>query len=103
MKKIFSLLFAVSFIFFSVSLVAQESNTSDDYKIKPGDRLEICVFEIEELSKTVCVSKIGEIDYPLLGFIQVEGLTKKELGEKITLGINHILIDPKVKVTIKKL
>ena len=43
-----------------------------DYKIGPEDLLEISVFEVENLNKTVRVSSQGNISLPLLGVVRVK-------------------------------
>src|SRR5438874_731064 len=42
-----------------------------DYKIGPEDLLEVSVFEVPELSRTVRVSASGEISLPLVGSLKV--------------------------------
>ncbi len=54
-----------------------------EYRIGPKDLLEISVFESPELSQTVRVSEDGSITLPLLGKVEVEGLTKEKLESKI--------------------
>jgi polysaccharide export outer membrane protein len=74
-----------------------------DYKIGPEDLLEITVFEVEKLNKTVRVSAQGNISLPLLGVLRVKGLTANELEKEIKdlLGEKY-LQDPQVSVFIKE-
>jgi len=74
-----------------------------DYKIGPEDLLEITVFEVEKLNKTVRVSAQGNISLPLLGVLRVKGLTANELEIEIRdlLGEKYIQ-DPQVSVFIKE-
>ena len=74
-----------------------------DYKIGPEDLLEITVFEVEKLNKTVRVSAQGNISLPLLGVLRVKGLTANELEKEIRelLGEKY-LQDPQVSVFIKE-
>src|ERR1039458_5884581 len=44
-----------------------------DYRIGPEDLLEVSVFEVPELSRSVRVSASGEISLPLVGAFPVVG------------------------------
>jgi polysaccharide export outer membrane protein len=74
-----------------------------DYQIGPEDLIEISVFEEEKLNKTVRVSSQGNISLPLLGILNVKGLTANELEKEIRdlLGEKY-LQDPHVSVFIKE-
>jgi polysaccharide export outer membrane protein len=74
-----------------------------DYIIGSEDLLEISVFEVEELNKTVRVSSQGSISLPLLGTLKAKGLTVNELEREIrdTLAEKY-LQDPQVTVFIKE-
>ncbi len=56
-----------------------------EYIIGPQDLLEIKVFELPELNQTVRVSEDGSITLPLLGSVQVGGLTKDGVEEKLKM------------------
>jgi len=74
-----------------------------DYKIGPQDLLEITVFEVEKLNKTVRVSSQGNINLPLLGVLKVKGLTVEELEKEIrSLLAEKYMQDPQVNVLIKE-
>jgi polysaccharide export outer membrane protein len=55
----------------------------NDYLLGPGDLLQVDVFELEELSKTVRVDGDGSITYPMLGRVELGGLTKRAAEEKL--------------------
>lgn len=74
-----------------------------DYIIGPEDLLEISVFGLPEMNKTVRVSAEGVIVLPLLRSIKVEGLTQKELEEKIgALLAEKYIQNPQVTIFIKE-
>ncbi|MGH7885688.1 MAG: polysaccharide biosynthesis/export family protein, partial [Thermodesulfobacteriota bacterium] len=54
-----------------------------DYVVGPADLLEVKIFEAERLSDSVRVSSTGKITLPLLGSIDVSGLTARETEIKI--------------------
>lgn len=93
----FALMFAFVCFFWG-----QEKDTVE-FKIGAKDLLEISVFGLEELNRTVRVSEEGKISLPLLGEIQVGGLTKTELEKKLSqLLEEEYLQNPQVTVFIKE-
>src|SRR5215471_21205682 len=55
-----------------------------DYVIGPGDLLEILVFDVAELSRSVRVSQTGTIALPLVPVrLHVSGLTESQAGQKV--------------------
>ena len=62
-------------------LFAQEQ--TGDYRIGPKDVLEIRVFEIPELNQERRVSDSGAIDLPLLGQVNVSGMTATQIKSRL--------------------
>ncbi len=86
-----------------ISSLALSKSSRGDYKIGPEDLLEITVFEVEKLNKTVRVSAQGDISLPLLGVLRVKDLTANELEKKITeMLAEKYLRNPYVSVFIKE-
>jgi polysaccharide export outer membrane protein len=84
-----------------VSFLSAQGIEKTDYKIGPKDLLEISVFGLDELNSTERVSEEGKITLPLLGEIEVNGLTKGELENKISQLLEEkYLQDPQVSVFI---
>jgi polysaccharide export outer membrane protein len=73
-----------------------------EYKIGPGDLLDIKVFGVDQLTTTVRVSESGKVTLALLGEIDVGGLTKPELERKLAQLLSKDLVDPQVTVFIKE-
>jgi polysaccharide export outer membrane protein len=74
-----------------------------DYIIGPEDLLEISVFGLPEMNKTVRVSAEGTIVLPLLRSVKAEGLTQKELEERIaTLLAEKYIQNPQVSIFIRE-
>ena len=71
------------------------------YVLGPSDSLDIDVFGIPELSKSVTVDLTGRIALPLVGELKVSGLTTSELTDLLVQRLRqaHVL-DPKVTVNI---
>ena len=86
----------------SIILFGQARFTAD-YKIGAKDLIEISVFGLNDMNKTVRVSEGGKITLPLLGEVEVEGLTKTELEKKLSqLFEEKYLQSPQVTVFIKE-
>lgn len=75
----------------------------DDYRIGPSDLIEISVFQVPEMSKTVRVGSRGTLTLPLIGQIVAGGLTAQELETLVALKLKQsYLQDPQVSVFIKE-
>jgi polysaccharide export outer membrane protein len=86
---------------------AQENGTNtaaeSDYRVGPGDVLEIEVYDDPDLSGLMTVQHAGEIPFPLLGDVKVSGLTAREVRETLTLLLaKDYLVDPQVVVKVKE-
>lgn len=74
-----------------------------DYRIGRQDLLEIRVFGVDELDQTVRVADDGAISMPLLGRLDVAGLSKSELEALIArLLESRFVRDPQVTVFVKE-
>jgi polysaccharide export outer membrane protein len=86
-----------------LSALSSRRTSHRDYRIGPQDLLEITVFEVEKLNKSVRVSSQGNINLPLLGVLKVKGLTVEELEKEIrSLLAEKYMQDPQVNVLIKE-
>ncbi len=82
---------------------ASISTQRSDYIIGSEDLLEISVFELEGLNKTVRVSEEGMINLPLLGEVRAEGLTRRGLEEVVRSLLEEKYINsPQVSVFIRE-
>lgn len=88
--------------------VTQETQTAAreyfirEYIIGPRDLLEIKVFELPEFNHTVRVSEDGSITLPLLGNVQVGGLTKERVEQKLAELLDKYVKKAQVSVFIKE-
>jgi len=75
-----------------------------DYKITPSDLLEIEVFGVSELKRTVRVNTSGQIAMPLIGTVTVAGLTPADAEALIALQYagKNFLQDPQVSIFVKE-
>lgn len=97
------MVFGLLFVFVGALLLFGQESRSLEYKIGPQDLLEISVFGLDEMNKTVRVSEDGDITLPLLGQIIVQNLTGSELEQKLArLLAEKYLQDPQVTVFIRE-
>ncbi|HNS04838.1 MAG TPA: polysaccharide biosynthesis/export family protein [Candidatus Saccharicenans sp.] len=73
-----------------------------EYIIGPRDLLEIKVFELPEFDQTVRVSEDGSITLPLIGNVQVGGLTKDKAEEKLSELLQKYVKKAQVSIFIKE-
>jgi polysaccharide export outer membrane protein len=79
------------------------SSGGGDYEVGPGDVLDVAVFGNDDLSRVPTVQTNGSITFPLLGEVQVAGLTIAEVQRKITnLLAKDYLVNPQVEVKVKE-
>ncbi|MBI4687496.1 MAG: polysaccharide biosynthesis/export family protein [Nitrospirae bacterium] len=85
-------------------LMKQPANTlrESDYILGPEDLIEIDVFQVEELKRTVRINSSGFINLPIIGRIDAGGLTISELEAEINKSLTKYLQEPAVTVFIRE-
>lgn len=74
-----------------------------DYKIGINDLLEVEVFEVSELKRTVRVNDGGQISLPLIGLVRVAGLSPSDAERLIATRYGEkYLQDPQVSIFIRE-
>lgn len=80
---------------------ATPGNTA--YKIGPLDVLDITVFRVPELTRSVQVADTGSINMPLIGDVQTAGRTAQEVERDLTSRLGaKFLQSPQVTVYVKE-
>ncbi len=88
------------FLFFCLSFSIA---WAEDYLAGPGDVLGISVYDNEDLATKVRVSTAGTIVMPLLGQVEVQGMTVNAITDKITrLLANGYLVNPQVNIFVEE-
>jgi polysaccharide export outer membrane protein len=87
----------------NLTLSSVSDPTNKAYVIGPRDVLEVSVFKVPELSKTVQVSEAGTIAYPLVGEMQASGRTARQVEQDLTktLGAKY-LQQPQISVSVRE-
>lgn len=70
----------------------------DEYRLRPGDELDIRLLHNPEFSDRVIVAPDGQISMPLAGFVQAAGRTPRELQAILQARFRHELRQPEVSV-----
>jgi polysaccharide biosynthesis/export protein len=75
---------------------------ADEYRVGPGDVLDVVVFGNDDLSRAATVQSDGTVNLPLLGEVPVVGLTTAEAQRKVTtLLARDYLVKPQVEVRVR--
>ncbi|RWB07567.1 polysaccharide biosynthesis/export family protein [Mesorhizobium sp.] len=84
-------------------LPAQNSQNGNEQPLSPNDVLEVNVFQVDNLNRTVQVDAGGQISLPLIGTVIAAGKTVRQLEQEIetAYGANY-LQSPDVSVFVKE-
>ena len=107
LKNILIIFMAVLILLFTPYVFSQEETAEEkeksatEYRIGASDLIEISIFGHDELNSRVRVSEDGKITLPLVGEIEIRGLTKTEAENKLAeiLGEEY-LQNPQVTIFI---
>jgi polysaccharide export outer membrane protein len=83
-------------VFFIPSVWGSEAN----YRIAPGDEIEISVWRDDSLSRRLKVPPDGIVSFPLINDINANGLTVGELREACREKLSEYVPDPTVSVLL---
>ncbi len=76
---------------------------ASDYRVGSQDLLEVSVFGVEDLNKTVRVNSNGQVSLPLVGSVMAGGRTIPELEKDIAAKLGQgYLQNPQVSVFVKE-
>ena len=76
---------------------------SEGYLIGPGDTVDILMYGSMDEYYSLIVNRDGAIDFPLLGPINVSGITFSDMKEKITRVIENELVGVKSSISLGNL
>lgn len=74
--------------------------TGADYRMVPGDRLEISVWKEADLQKAVTVMPDGKLSFPLIGLVDAAGKTLNELRSEVEKKLTAFIPEPVVTVSV---
>jgi polysaccharide export outer membrane protein len=76
------------------------SDNPDIYRLRSGDKVLISVWREDTLQREAVVLPDGSITFPLIGRVEVAGLSAPEVEQSITTKLKKYLPDPNVSVVI---
>lgn len=77
------------------------SAISSNYVVRPSDLVQVEVFQEEDLYKEVRVAADGTVVLPLIGRVEIAGLTVPEAQERIRkLYDENYLVDPQINLLV---
>jgi polysaccharide export outer membrane protein len=86
-----------------ITALAALPASNADYKLGPGDLIEIRVFGVSNFDHTLRISAAGTIKLPLLEPVVASGLSAAQLEESLTTLLDGDFIkDPQVSVFVKE-
>lgn len=76
---------------------------NDDYRLSALDTIEVSVFQVPDLQRTVQVSASGLVTLPLIGTVTAGGKTVREFQEELTKSYGkRFLQSPQISVFVKE-
>ncbi len=81
---------------------AKSVSVDDDYTIGPSDVLAINVWKDTELTRTVLVRPDGKISLPLVGELEVSGLTAAKVQRLLAQRLKEYIDNPQVTVIVQE-
>ena len=78
--------------------MSKQAESDGPYKIHKGDVLEVSILKAPEMTRTIRVIDDGSITYLIVGEVQSEGKTIKQLREEITKGLSEHYQNPIVSI-----
>ncbi len=96
------LIFTTVMMVLSTSSSAVASKT-EDFRLGPGDVIEISVWKDQDLTRQIIVQPDGFISFPLIGEIKAAGQTVSQIRQEITKRLSDYMSNPIVTVTPVKI
>ena len=87
------------------ALEAQTSSSKGnarEYRLGTGDKIDILVYQFEELSRIYQVNAGGEIQMPLVGAVDVSRLSVVEAQQLIEQELGNYMHDPQVTIAVNE-
>lgn len=81
----------------------QETTRDSSYVLRPNDIIRLDVYEEPDLSGAVRILKTGHASFPLIGSLEISGISVSAASAKIRdLYAKDYLVDPKLTLTVQE-
>jgi polysaccharide export outer membrane protein len=77
-----------------------EEEPEGNYRLAPGDSVDVTVWEMPDLSRALFVRPDGYISFPLIREVKAAGKTPSQLQKTLEEHLSEELIEPKVNVVV---
>ncbi len=77
-------------------------DVSPEYYLEIGDVIDIDVWRVPDLTRAISVRPDGRISMPLVGDLQVAGLTLTGLRDLLTQKLSDFVLNPQVSLSVKQ-
>ncbi|MDF7775437.1 polysaccharide export protein [Sphingomonas sp. AOB5] len=77
--------------------------TGDPYVVGPFDSIEVDVYGVPDLKRTVAVDASGTFSYPLAGVVQASGLTPRQIADEVSKKLRPYIKEPQVTVNVTQM
>ncbi|AMO24139.1 hypothetical protein GCM10027034_16900 [Ramlibacter solisilvae] len=93
---------AIAIALAAAAATAQDASKATDYRLAPGDSIRVQVYQNPDLSVDARVSESGVVNYPLIGPVQIGGLSITEAERAIAQALQkgNILKQPQVNINL---
>lgn len=99
MNRLLALVFFCASIFTGAGLACAAENP-DTYILRQGDTVSISVWREDALQRQLIILPDGSVTFPLIGRIEIAGLSTPEVAYQITAKLKEYFPDPIVSVAI---
>jgi polysaccharide biosynthesis/export protein len=79
-------------------IIRSATRLQKEYVLIEGDQIEVSVWRVPEVSRTVFIRPDGNISLPLAQEIKASGLTPRELADKVRGALAGRLLNPEVNI-----
>ena len=80
----------------------QKNKSQVNYKIQPGDLIDIIVFKEADMSRTLRISGNGTVTFPLAGNLKLSDLSVPDAESFLALKLADFIKSPQVSIFIKE-
>lgn len=89
-----------AFVLGCLFMISNHTYAGDVYRLNPGDKLEITVWQEESLKQEVVVLPDGTISFPLVGHVEAAGKTTVELVKLLKERLSKFIPDSEINVRL---
>jgi len=76
------------------------SETQPSYPLGPGDKLQVTVYNVDDMNQQVVVDPKGNITFPVLGQVPVAGLTVNDLQKRLEQQLAEFVKEPQINTQL---